>query len=163
MDGTARRCHSPGQLKFEIFKLGMESSKNGRKAFENGPKRFESDPKPSETLQKRSKNVRHCLKTVRNQPKRSENEVDANPVCRTAGVTPCSFDRFFQSPISTYPISHKTKNWRSESHKTKTKGDPGPTKRQKLGDPGPTKPKKLAMRAPQNEKNWRSGPLKTKN
>ena len=31
-----------------------------------------------------------------------------------------------------------------------------------ISDPGPTKRKKLAIQAPQNERNWRSGPHKTK-
>ena len=46
--------------------------------------------------------------------------------------------------------------------KQKKIGDPDPTKPKKIGDPGPTKRKKLAIRAPQNQKNWRSGPHKTK-
>ena len=85
-DGTARTGPSRGQLKFEIFKLGVESSENGPKAHQgrpkrsktvrkrvengprkvcNGPKRFENGAKSSETVRKRSE-------TLHKRPKSSE-------------------------------------------------------------------------------------------
>ena len=71
--GRPRRCPSPGQLKFEILKLRIDSSEmvrkqseTIRKRSENGPERSENDPTPSETVRKRSE-------TVRNRPKPSEN------------------------------------------------------------------------------------------
>ena len=90
---TARRTErhggrngSRGQLKFEILKLGVESSENGPKAHQgrpkrsktvrkriengprkvcNGPKRFENGAKSSETVRKRSE-------TLHKRPKSSE-------------------------------------------------------------------------------------------
>ena len=66
--GRPRRCPSPGQLKFEILKLRIESSENG--------------PKRSETIQNGPKTVRNGLKTIRNRPKRSENNPKASDMVR---------------------------------------------------------------------------------
>ena len=72
--GRPRRCPSPGQLKFEILKLGVESSLTVR----NGPKpvrkQSENDPKRSETIRKRSETLRNRPKMIRNRPKPSEND-----------------------------------------------------------------------------------------
>ena len=52
--GRPRRCPSPGQLKFEILKLRIESSENGPKRSKNGPK----------TVRKRSGNDRNGPTTM---------------------------------------------------------------------------------------------------
>ena len=67
---------SRGQLKFEIFKLGIESSETARthpetvrnrpKPSENDPKTKRKRPKPSETVRNRPKTVQKRSETVRN-------------------------------------------------------------------------------------------------
>ena len=84
-DGKARRGPSPGQLKIEILKLGLESSLTVRKRSEtsvNGPirKRSKNGPKPSETLQKR-------CETVRNRPKPSEKRLKPSETVRNRPKT----------------------------------------------------------------------------
>ena len=70
--GRPRRCPSPGQLKFEILKLGLESSLTVRKRSETVRKRSENDLKRSETIRKRSETVRNRPRPSENDPKPSE-------------------------------------------------------------------------------------------
>ena len=75
--GRPRRCPSPGQLKFEILKLRIDSSEMVRKQSETIRKRSENDPKT----------VRNGLKTIRHRPKLSENDPKPSETIRNGPKT----------------------------------------------------------------------------